>query len=86
MADSNAHPRLIHSPRSGTVTKDGVAVEVCIYRLADTNWTLEVVDSEGTSTVWDGEFETDEAAYAEFQETIENGTLEFQVSASKSVN
>lgn len=81
-----AAPKLIHSPHSGNITKDGVTVELCIYRLEDCPWTLEVVDAEGTSTVWDHEFETDEAAYAEFQKTIAKGMLEFQVAGSKSMN
>jgi hypothetical protein len=51
-------PKIINSHHSGTFTKDGVTVQLCIYRLANTRWTLEVVDAEGTSTVWDDEFET----------------------------
>ena len=42
-----ADPEIIKSRHSGTFTKDGVTVEVCIYRLANTKWTLEVVDREG---------------------------------------
>lgn len=30
--------------------------------MPDTGWTLEVVDEHNNSTVWDGEFETDQAA------------------------
>jgi len=79
-------PEIITSRHSGYVTKDDVTVELCIYRLEHTKWTLEVVDAEGTSTVWDDEFETDDAAYAEFQKTIAQGMLEFQPVASKRVN
>ena len=79
-------PKLINSAHNGFVTKDGVTVELCIYRLEHTLWTLEVVDSDGTSTVWDDEFESDDAAYAEFQRTIAGGMLEFQSAASKTVN
>ena len=62
-----------------------VTVQLCIYRLENTKWTLEVVDAEGTSTVWDDEFETDDAAYAEFQKTFAQGMLEFQPTASMRV-
>lgn len=79
-------PELISSRHNGRFTKDGVTVEVCIYRLATTGWTLEVVDQEGTSTVWDDEFETDDAAHAEFLATVAKGMLEFQPTASRRVN
>ena len=79
-------PKLISSRHSGTFTKDGVTVQLYIYRLANTRWTLEVVDAEGTSTVWDDVFETDDEAREEFSRTIENGMLEFQLAASKRAN
>jgi hypothetical protein len=78
MVDSGEDSEIITSRHSGYVTKDDVTVELCIYRLAHTKWTLEVVDAEGISTVWDDVFETDDAAYAEFQKTIAQGMLEFQ--------
>ena len=81
-----ADPEIIKSRHSGTFTKDGVTVEVCIYRLANTNWSLEVVDREGTSTVWDDEFATDDAAHAEFLSSVEVGMVEYQPAASKRVN
>lgn len=69
----NEDPEIEESPLSGIVTRDGVAVCVEIYRLVegDRSWTLEVVDCEGTSTVWDDRFATDEDAYAEFCRTLE---------------
>ena len=86
MTDSEKDPQIITSRHNGYVTKDEVTVELCIYRLEDTKWTFEVVDAEGTSTVWDDEFETDDAAYAEFQKAIAQGMLEFQPTPSKRVN
>jgi hypothetical protein len=86
VTDREKDPEIITSRHSGYVTKDDVTVELCIYRLVDTKWTLEVVDAEGTSTVWDDEFETDDAAFAEFQKTIAQGMLEFQPPPSKRVN
>ena len=75
---TNDDPKLIDSPKSGRFTRDGVTVEVCIYRLEHSKWTLEVVDAENTSHVWDDEFETDAAAYSEFIRTVETeGMLEF---------
>lgn len=87
MIDTSNDPKVIDSKHCGFITRDGVTVELCIYRLEDTKWTLEVVDAEGTSTVWDDPFETDDDALAEFERTVrESGMLEFQPSASKRVN
>jgi hypothetical protein len=86
VTDSEKDPEILTSRHNGYVTKHDVTVELCIYRLENTKWTLEVVDAEGTSTVWDDEFETDDAAYAEFQKTIAQGLLEFQPTAPKRVN
>ena len=62
---------LVTSSRSGIVTTDGVMVEVCIVRLEnEKQWTLEVVNAAGTSTVWDETFPSDDVAYAEFQRTV----------------
>ena len=64
-------PNLVHSSFSGPVTKDGVTVEVSIVRLEnEPSWSLEVVNSSGTSIVWDDLFSSDEDAYAEFQRTV----------------
>lgn len=53
---------------SGRVTREGVAVDVKIYRFADTDdpWQLEVVDEKDWSTVWDEQFPTPEDAYRAF--------------------
>lgn len=64
-------PKIINSKHSGKFTRDGITVEVCIYRLETSKWTLEVVDKEGTSIVWDGEFETDDDAHAEFLASVD---------------
>jgi hypothetical protein len=61
-----ADPTIMTSPLSGSFSEGGIAVNVQIYRLEDTKWSLEVVDSDGTSIVWDDLFDTDEAARAEF--------------------
>lgn len=66
-------PEIEESPLSGEVTRDGITVRVEIYRLVegDRSWTLEVVDHEGNSTVWDDRFATDKDAYAKFYRTLE---------------
>lgn len=87
MIDTSNDPEVIDSKYSGFITRDGVTIELCIYRLEDTKWTLEVVDAEGTSTVWDDEFDTDDDALAEFERTVrESGMLEFQPTAFKQIN
>lgn len=66
-------PELEYSPLCGDVAADGITVRVEIYRLAEggEGWSLEVVDHEGASTVWDDLFATDQEAYREFQRTLE---------------
>jgi hypothetical protein len=63
---------LEYSPLSGRVTRDGVTVDVQIYRAAETNdpWHLEVVDHEGGSSVWNDCFATPQDAYAAFNEAV----------------
>lgn len=71
MAVNTASRRLYSAPRYRLEN-----VDVQIYRLEDTRWTLEVVDGEGTSTVWDDQFETAADAKAEFLRSIaEEGLL-----------
>ncbi|WP_374437589.1 UPF0149 family protein [Inhella sp.] len=53
---------LIHSPLTQTHSAEGHTLQIEIYRSADSPWILEIVDEQGTSTVWDEEFETDSAA------------------------
>jgi len=63
-------PDLIYSPLQQEYTSDGKTVEVCIYRMPHTGWPLEVMDEYGNSTVWDGEFSTDQEAYDLFLKEI----------------
>jgi hypothetical protein len=68
---SQHDPNLVTSSLSGVVSQDGVKVEICIVRLEHEKlWTLEVVNAAGTSVVWDGQFSSDEEAYAEFKRTV----------------
>jgi len=69
-------PKLIASKHNGKFTRESVTVEVRICRLENTKWTLEIVDESGTSIVWEGEFDTDNAAYAEFLRSVETEGLD----------
>jgi uncharacterized protein len=63
-------PNLVISHLGGKFTKDHVSVEVHIVRMErDKEWTLEVVNSSGTSIVWDDFFASDYEAYEEFKKT-----------------
>lgn len=69
MADRD--PNIIHSGLSGRKTIEGHSFKLCIYRLEDTSdWALEVELSDGGSVVWEGAFENDDAAYAEYERTL----------------
>lgn len=66
------HP-LAFSPLSTSITREGTSVDVHIYRAENNSgvgWVLEIIDSLGTSTVWDDLFPTDGAALAEALNTI----------------
>jgi hypothetical protein len=68
-------PNIVRSGLSGPITEQGVTVDVRIYRLEEqsgeqSGWSLEVVDSTATSTVWDELFETDELAFTVFRRTV----------------
>ncbi|MCP3732499.1 hypothetical protein M9978_18915 [Sphingomonas sp. MG17] len=65
-------PNLVTSSLSRKVDRGGVTVRVEIYRIEDRGgWILEVVNSQGTSTVWDEVFDTDKAADVAFREALE---------------
>lgn len=49
-------PRIIASPLSGPFTEGNTTVDVQIYRHEDSVWNLEVIDGEGSPTVWDDDF------------------------------
>jgi hypothetical protein len=74
---TDREPNLVYSSHNGVFRKAGVKVEVCILKLeGGRHWTLEVVNSAGTSTVWDDLFETDDEAYAEFKRTVDEEGME----------
>ena len=65
-------PEIVDSPLSRTIERDGLTLQVEIYRGEDSQWILEAVDQRGTSTVWSDEFATDQAALDELMKTIES--------------
>ena len=70
-------PNLLYSEHCGHFSQDGVGVEVFIVKLEGGRfWTLEVVNSKGTSIVWDETFLDDHEAYVEFQRTVKEEGME----------
>ena len=50
-------PNIVRSGLSQTIVSHGLKADVGIYRLEDgPDWSLEVVDQDGASTVWDDLF------------------------------
>lgn len=72
-------PNMVNSGKSQRVIVDGLPFSIEIYRLeTDKTWTLEVVDHEGTSHVWDDLFESDKDARNTALEAIKaEGALAF---------
>ena len=63
---------LIESPLSGEFARDGVRVDVKIYRgEQDPIWVLEVVDQANNSYVWQEQFATDQLAMNEFLKSVD---------------
>lgn len=73
-------PEVIYSRHCKKITMHGEPLEVGIYRLETSNeWALEVINQNGTSTVWDDLFSTDGEAYDEFLRTLqEEGVATFR--------
>lgn len=69
---------LTYSPLNCAISKDGYNVEINIYKSADTEWFLEIVDQNNYSTCWEDQFETDKLAFDEAMSAIdEEGVLAF---------
>jgi len=78
------HIEVILSPLTQTYSADGHSVSIEIYRDHGSDWILEVVDEHGTSTVWDGFFDTDKAALeAAFLAIEEKGLASFVAQAQQ---
>ena len=72
-------PVLITSGLSQSLDEDGYVFEINIFRLEEeTGWTLEVIDRDNTSHVWDDPFSSDAAALSEAKTAIRaEGPLAF---------
>lgn len=56
-------PNLVTSGKSQRIIVDGLPFSIEIYRLEEEKvWTLEVVDHEGASHVWEDQFASDQEA------------------------
>ena len=70
--DDDQEPDFIESPLSQSVVRNGVKVQVDIYRDEEGGWILEVVDAANTSHVWDDKFATDQQALAAALRALES--------------
>ena len=73
-------PKLVRSGRSIKIVQDGEPFQIDIYRLeGDPQWSLEVVDRDGTAHVWDDLFDDDKVAQDEAISAIqEDGAAAFK--------
>lgn len=70
---SGRAPLVIRSALSRTIEEDGVSIELKIYRSeSQAPWSMEVLCEDGTSTIWEDTFATDEIAERVFLETLAN--------------
>lgn len=73
---SDAEPgALEYSVHCRAHVHDGATLDVQIYRMPHGRWSLEVLNEAGTSIVWDELFDTDDAAWAEFERTLKDEGL-----------
>ena len=71
MTDPN--PKFLRSPLSNKFTSDGITVRVEIYMIEGTQgWTLELIDPNWNSVVWDELFATDDEAMEEFLSGVQD--------------
>jgi len=69
-------PNLVTSGLYKRITVEGHVISIEIYKLEhEKSWTLEIVDDEGTSIVWDDLFASDQAAIDEALNIIEKEGL-----------
>lgn len=64
-------PELIESPLNWSIERNGRRLKVNIVRIAtERGWSLEVVNDQNTSIVWDDPFDTDRDADAAFRRAL----------------
>jgi hypothetical protein len=69
--------KVVESPLSQRLTRNGVTVAVEIYGDGEGEWILEVVDEESCSHVWDDRFPSDRDAFVEALRALDEEPLEF---------
>ncbi|MBL6426561.1 MAG: hypothetical protein HOY44_03415 [Maritimibacter sp.] len=75
---TNDDPTLIRSSKSQRILVDGLPFAIEIFRLEhDVDWSLEVIDPEGTSHVWDDSFRSDKSARDEAIRALQVGATAF---------
>ena len=63
MRDTMSDSEIVMSPLCREISEDSTKIQIDIYRGEDeSGWTLEVIDEENASTVWDDPFDTDQEA------------------------
>jgi hypothetical protein len=67
---------IIMSPLCQSFERDGISLQIEIYRSQESNWTLEIVNPTNTSIVWDETFQSDKEALEEFQRTIKTDGIQ----------
>ncbi len=69
-------PNIIVSKKSQSIIFNEQSYKIDIYRLeGEAGWTLEVINCEGTSTVWDECFVHDKDALEEARSAIHEGDM-----------
>ncbi len=72
---------LIYSKHCQRISSGGRTVQLEIYGTGKKDWLLEVVDEHGNSTCWVEPFDTDEAAFEEFQRTLAEEGIDVLIGA-----
>lgn len=68
---SKRDPKIVRSALSCKFTADGMTIDVEIYQLEGAvGWVLELAEPDGSSTVWEELFPTDQAAWEEFEQGV----------------
>lgn len=66
-------PDIVTSGLSRAFIADGKKVDFRVYRFEhDRDWMLEVVNDQGTLTVWDAPFDSDTDAFVAFILTVDS--------------
>lgn len=77
---------ITHSPLERKITRDGITVEICIYRgNDDSDWILEIVDESGGSTIWDDLASDQEALDLAIKTIDEEGIEAFAAETKNSI-